>query len=683
MLKLALKLEKQGRSNDRVKEILYEKHEVKDWDQDFESGSESSSDTEDKFEDTTNQQSSSSFVDNRPAKYGGSGFGLGFQNVKVVNKSKASSKKRYNWRQRVEMQEARKHSKEDELDFESSSGSDTSDNDESDTSASNDSDNEADVAESKQSDEVKESGDENMCEEENSSEEEGSESEEDDDTSSVESEASPQAVSEVANEFKNWANDEIKKMEGRTVPLETPKLATEYQKLVRPEDLDDGLHDDSAHVNLDSTRKAFYVNVKRSDNIQVARMKLPVFGEEHKIMEAIHHNDVVVICGETGSGKTTQVPQFLYESGYGNQDSIDSPGMIGITQPRRVAAVSMAKRVAQELGDHGDSVSHQIRFDSTVSNNTKMKFMTDGVLLREMSNDFMLTKYSAIVIDEAHERNINTDILIGLLSRCVRLRAKHHQVNPQATKRLKLIIMSATLRVSDFSENQALFATPPPVLKVEARQYPVAVHFNKRTALNYTEEAFRKTCKIHQRLPRGAILIFMTGQQEITQMVKRLRKEFPFPKATNGYNDMDTGVSTLRVNPRNADIEAEEVDFSVNAENSVIDATDDYDEESTDEEGFEETLEDGQKATDPLYVLPLYSLLPTKEQMKVFQEPPEGSRLCIVATNVAETSLTIPNVKYVVDCGRSKERVFNETNGVQSFEVGWISKASFSRSKKW
>ncbi|SCU96922.1 LAME_0F17898g1_1 [Lachancea meyersii CBS 8951] len=650
----ALELEKMGRSDENVRNILYKEHEVKEWDESDSSDAENASGSDDSNEGLQDRESgvndqnihtsTSTFVDNRPAKFGGSGIGFGFQNAKVVHKTKAPSKKRYNWRERVQMEEARKHNKDDEMDFASTdSESELSGEGEAESSAVDD-----DASES------------------------GSES----DDSHSDSEPS-QPTGTAAESFKEWAESEIKKLEGRDVPLETPQLQGPYEKITRTEDLDDGLVDDAAPIDEKSTRKAFYINVTRPDEIQEARMQLPVFGEEHKLMEAVHHNDIIVICGETGSGKTTQVPQFLFESGYGDKSSVDTPGMIGITQPRRVAAVSMAKRVSSELGNHGGSVSYQIRFDSTVSNNTKVKFMTDGVLMREMMNDFMLSKYSAIVIDEAHERNINTDILIGLLSRCVKLRAKNHAKDSSSTKKLKLIIMSATLRVSDFSENQALFQIPPPVLKVDARQYPVSVHFNKRTAFNYTEEAFRKTCKIHQRLPRGAILIFLTGRQEITDMVKRLRSEFPFPKASKSYKEIGKSNPTVKVNAKNVEVEAEDVDFSVKVvEDEGNEDGDDFEEDDSEEEGFDENLEEGQTATDPLFVLPLYSLLPTEEQLKVFKNPPDGSRLCVVATNVAETSLTIPNVRYVVDCGRSKERIYNETNGVQSFEVGWVSKAS-------
>ncbi|KAJ2494595.1 putative ATP-dependent RNA helicase DHR1, partial [Coemansia sp. RSA 2049] len=164
--------------------------------------------------------------------------------------------------------------------------------------------------------------------------------------------------------------------------------------------------------NETSEKKAYYINIKRSESIQEQRAKLPVYAEEQQIMEAIADNPVLVLSGETGSGKTTQVPQFLFEAGYGDPGS-PNPGMIGITQPRRVAAMSMSSRVAEELGDFGHTVAHQVRFDTTVSDQTRIKFMTEGVLLREMASDLLLTKYSALIIDEAHERTLNTDILLG------------------------------------------------------------------------------------------------------------------------------------------------------------------------------------------------------------------------------------------------------------------------------
>ncbi|RKP23184.1 P-loop containing nucleoside triphosphate hydrolase protein, partial [Syncephalis pseudoplumigaleata] len=272
-----------------------------------------------------------------------------------------------------------------------------------------------------------------------------------------------------------------------------------------------------------------YVSVKRDPAIQEARMKLPVCGEEQSIMETIQANPVTVICGETGSGKTTQVPQFLYEAGYGHPDS-EHPGMIGVTQPRRVAAVSMAHRVAQELNVTDEQVSYQasrtsmpwsIRFDTTVSARTAIKFMTDGVLLRELANDFLLSRYSVIIIDEAHERTINTDILIGVISRVLKLREEMAATDP-SVKPLRVIIMSATLRVSDFTENTTLFSVPPPVINVDARRFPVQIHFNRRTPHDHIAEAFKKVCKIHRQLPEGGILVFLTGQNEITDLCRKL-----------------------------------------------------------------------------------------------------------------------------------------------------------------
>jgi ATP-dependent RNA helicase DHX37/DHR1 len=393
--------------------------------------------------------------------------------------------------------------------------------------------------------------------------------------------------------------------------------------------------------------------------------------EEQKIMEAIHNNNLVVVYGATGSGKTTQVPQFLYEAGYGSADS-PTPGMIGVTQPRRVAAVSMSKRVGDEMGDHGKRVAYQIRFEGTVGAQTAIKFMTDGVLLREVAQDIALRKYSAIVIDEAHERSVNTDILIGMLSRVVKLR-EEMAAEDTSIKPLKLVIMSATLRIADFTQNTTLFSTPPPVLQAEGRQYPVTVHFARRTQHDYIEEAFRKISRGHKKLPPGGFLVFLTGQNEITQLGKRLKEAFRIGQAATGPQ--------VRVSGKDAPIEVEDIDFG----EAMDDNNDDYDDDDeevdinvNDDEDFD-VGEEPDTGPAKMHVLPLYSLLPTREQLRVFESPPDGSRLVILATNVAETSLTIPGIRYVFDAGRSKERKYDRTTGVQSFEVGWISKASASQ----
>ncbi|EIE89387.1 hypothetical protein RO3G_14098 [Rhizopus delemar RA 99-880] len=428
--------------------------------------------------------------------------------------------------------------------------------------------------------------------------------------------------------------------------------------------------------------KPFYVNVNRKPEIQKARLQLPVCAEEQVIMEAIRNNTVVVICGETGSGKTTQVPQFLYEAGWSHPDS-DNPGLIGVTQPRRVATVSMAKRVADELNLSDKEVSYQIRYDATVSDQTRIKFMTDGVLLREMSQDLLLTKYSTIIIDEAHERNINTDILIGVLSRVLKLRAEMSREDRKKIKPLRVVIMSATLRVSDFTENKTLFPTPPPVINVNARQYPVSVHFNKRTPVDHVADAYKKISKIHERLPSGGILVFLTGQNEITQLCKKLRKRYPALPSEASKSEMKKEENALEIESKKVnqpagkvDLEEEAIELGDNQVEEDFEIETDSEDEDDVAEGFDEDELDQVVKNAPLHVLPLYSMLPTEAQLRVFQPPPEGTRLCVVATNVAETSVTIPGVRYVVDCGKSKERKYDIATGVQSFEIDWTSKAS-------
>lgn len=253
-------------------------------------------------------------------------------------------------------------------------------------------------------------------------------------------------------------------------------------------------------------------------------------------MENFYNNIVTIICGETGSGKSTQIPQFIYN--HNQINGVDT--MIGITQPRRVAAVSLAQRVAEEMGEAGSGrlVGYQIRYDSShfTKNVTRIKFMTDGILLKEIESDFLLRHYSTIVIDEAHERSLNSDILISLLTRIAYQRCelayndRKEGVADSINHPLRLVIMSATLRVSDFRDNKQLFPKSlfnrvPKMIKVEARQFPVSQHYNKTTKDDYVEEAFKKIVKIHRNLPAGGILVFLTGKKEIQYLQKRLKIE--------------------------------------------------------------------------------------------------------------------------------------------------------------
>lgn len=691
----ALELEKQGRGDDSTREVLYEERVVKDVG-DLEAGDLSVN----SVAPSTTQLST--FVDNRPSKFGGSGMGFGFKNIPAIKREPAVSKKKYTWRKRVQEEDNKRLKQEDLDDFASSSESGSLDEEKSDGEDEKDiqvnaSDEKTDSSEDDESGDLEEDSDNEL--EEAASEDEVDEQDEDEDDSDDEDEDEDEDEdddeeefptklmqnkprhSKTATSFKDWAEQQLRHIEGRdNIPLVaevSDEVKKKYsQRNVRPEDVDH-LSDEEGYIpiNQDMSRDAFVVDVQRADEVQQQRVLLPVYAEEHRIMEAIYHHDCVILCGETGSGKTTQVPQFLYEAGFGNHGNKLYPGMIGVTQPRRVAAVSMAERVGNELGNHKHRVGYQVRFDTSIKNEgtengTALKFMTDGVLLREMMSDFLLTKYSCIIIDEAHERNINTDILIGMLTRVIKLRRKYYTENKKNVTPLKLIIMSATLRVSDFSENPVLFKKPPPIINVEARQYPVSVHFDKKTEFNYIDAAFNKACKIHRKLPPGGILIFLTGQNEIKTLVKRLKEEF---SKTNSKNTEYEEVPDVRVS-ENVQQEVEDVEFSVKMDDENM--YDDYNDSDGEEEGFEEAQNASESEIGPLHVLPLYSLLPTNEQMRVFDEPPKGSRLCIVSTNVAETSLTIPGIRYVIDCGRSKERNYNKENGVQSFDVDWISKAS-------
>ncbi|XP_025259362.1 probable ATP-dependent RNA helicase DHX37 [Theropithecus gelada] len=433
-------------------------------------------------------------------------------------------------------------------------------------------------------------------------------------------------------------------------------------------------------------KPAVFIPVNRSPEMQEERLKLPILSEEQVIMEAVAEHPIVIVCGETGSGKTTQVPQFLYEAGYSSEGSI-----IGVTEPRRVAAVAMSQRVAKEMNLSQRVVSYQIRYEGNVTEETRIKFMTDGVLLKEIQKDFLLLRYKVVIIDEAHERSVYTDILIGLLSRIVTLRAKRNLP-------LKLLIMSATLRVEDFTQNPRLFAKPPPVIKVESRQFPVTVHFNKRTPLeDYSGECFRKICKIHRMLPAGGILVFLTGQAEVHALCRRLRKAFPPSRARPQEKDDDQKDSAqemrkFKKSRARAKKARTEVLPQINLDHySVLPAgegDEDREAEVDEEEGALDSdldldLGDGGQdggeqpdASLPLHVLPLYSLLAPEKQAQVFKPPPEGTRLCVVATNVAETSLTIPGIKYVVDCGKVKKRYYDRVTGVSSFRVTWVSQAS-------
>jgi ATP-dependent RNA helicase DHX37/DHR1 len=272
----------------------------------------------------------------------------------------------------------------------------------------------------------------------------------------------------------------------RYVPTNPTVLKTAATMGLQP-----SLSENSGHL------KQLVMEINRPTDVEKTRMDLPVTAMEYEIMDAIRSNDVTIICSETGSGKSTQIPAYLYEAGMSHSPrSPETSFLIGITQPRRVAAVSTAKRVCYEMGQgdgqtirgsngNGNLVAYKTRYETAGTGKaTRIQFMTDGILLSEIQSDLLLRRYSVIVLDESHERNLNTDVLIGLLSKTLPLRKKAAEEDPTMVP-LKLILMSATLRVEDFTLNEMLFPTgPPAVVTVPGRTHPVTVHHSKTTELD-------------------------------------------------------------------------------------------------------------------------------------------------------------------------------------------------------
>ncbi len=493
---------------------------------------------------------------------------------------------------------------------------------------------------------------------------------------------------EKKNDENYLSRDEHSKV--KYVPIETPLITPAAAAAA-------GIEKSGVDVRQTSVmmrRAGQSWNIHRTVNIENQRMSLPICGMEQEVVEAMISSDIVILCGETGSGKSTQVPRFAYEAGFASNGLI-----IGVTQPRRVAAVSTAERVAHEMNTQcgkGGKVAYQVRYDSSgVTNATRIKFMTDGILLRELSSDILLKSYSVIVLDEAHERGLNTDVLLGTLSRVVPLRRKladeqrkrYDAAENDDARRLltppmhplKVVIMSATLQTSELVENSVLFPIPPHAVVVESRQHPVTIHFSKHTELcNYNHVVFKKVCQIHRQLPAGGVLVFLTGRQDILHFCSLLNREFNHSGNNRSDSDQALGTAAFAENQhernihdllfREADDDEEDAEYMSDAALSV---------DGTGPDLFqEEELPLKKENAGPLHVLPLYAMLSPDEQSKVFVSPPAGHRLVVVSTNVAETSITIPGIIYVVDCGRSKQRRIIGGSQVSTFEVGWISQAS-------
>ena len=342
-------------------------------------------------------------------------------------------------------------------------------------------------------------------------------------------------------------------------------------------------------------------------------IRLPIHSYRAELVEAVKSSRCMVVTGETGCGKTTQLPQFIREAGLASKDSA-----IAVTQPRRVAAISVASRVAEEAGvELGREVGYQVRFDDCSSSLTTIKYMTDGCLLRELLDDPELSRYGVVVLDEAHERSLATDILFGLVKN---LLGKPLSETKARKRELKVVIMSATLNSQQFST----FFDFCPVFEIPGRTFPVSYHYccpddgfdGKK--LVYMSQMARVVMEIHLDHPEGDILAFLTGQGEIETMCNRLFKM------------------------------AEEIDYEHDVSCQEI---------------------CGMK------ILPLYGAMSTEQQQAVFHGREPGIRRVIVATNIATTSLTVDGVVYVVDCGYVKQLAYNPSTGLDTLSVVPIAKS--------
>ncbi|KAJ7746662.1 P-loop containing nucleoside triphosphate hydrolase protein [Mycena metata] len=335
-------------------------------------------------------------------------------------------------------------------------------------------------------------------------------------------------------------------------------------------------------------------------SVQSQRERLPIFKHRDKLLYAVEKHGVIIVVGQTGCGKTTQLPQYLLESGWAGNGNI-----IACTQPRRVAATSVAGRVASEVGSIlGDEVGYTIRFeDVSDKERTRILYMTDGMLFRETLVDPLLSRYSVIMIDEAHERSVYTDLLLGVLKKIRRKRPS-----------LRLIVSSATLDATSFLDYFTASTSPEEatIVSLEGRMYPVEVAYLQEPAPDYVRKAAEVAWNINLQQGAGDILIFLTGREDIERCLEE-------------FSDL---LPTL---PRTAT---------------------------------------------RLVPLALHAGLSTDEQLRVFEPAERGTRKVIISTNIAEASVTIEGIKFVVDCGFVKIRVYNPTTALASLATVPTSVAS-------
>ncbi|KAG9092001.1 hypothetical protein FS749_016076 [Ceratobasidium sp. UAMH 11750] len=404
---------------------------------------------------------------------------------------------------------------------------------------------------------------------------------------------------QFVTDIDQWEDAQAKNSTFKSGAQDKPELVDDYDYVFDESQtiqfvMDKVMSGEGMLSEKDAALKAQIAEAERkAQTIDQTRKSLPIYTYREQLLEAIEAHQVLIVVAETGSGKTTQLPQYLHEAGY------TKGGLkVGCTQPRRVAAMSVAARVAEEMGTKvGYEVGYSIRFEDCTSDKTVLKYMTDGMLLREFLTEPDLAGYSALIIDEAHERTLSTDILFALVKDIARFRPE-----------LRLLISSATMDANKFSG----YFDDAPIFYVPGRRYPVDIHYTPQPEANYLHAAITTVFQIHTTQPRGDILVFFTGQDEI-----------------------DTAMENLQETARAL----------------------------------------GNKVAE-LIVCPIYANLPSEMQAKIFEPTPEGARKVVLATNIAETSITIDGVVFVIDPGFVKQNSYNPRSGMASLVVVPCSRAS-------
>ncbi|EUC63235.1 Pre-mRNA-splicing factor ATP-dependent RNA helicase [Rhizoctonia solani AG-3 Rhs1AP] len=404
---------------------------------------------------------------------------------------------------------------------------------------------------------------------------------------------------QFVTDVDQWEEAQAKNSAFKSGAMDKPELVDEYDYVFDESQtiqfvMDKAMRGEGLLNDKDSALRAQIEEAERkAQSMDQTRKSLPIYAYREQLLEAIEAHQVLIVVAETGSGKTTQLPQYLHEAGY-----TKGGVKVGCTQPRRVAAMSVAARVAEEMGTKvGYEVGYSIRFEDCTSDKTVLKYMTDGMLLREFLTEPDLAGYAALIIDEAHERTLSTDILFALVKDIARFRPE-----------LRLLISSATMDAKKFSE----YFDDAPIFYVPGRRYPVDIHYTPQPEANYLHAAITTVFQIHTTQPKGDILVFFTGQDEI-----------------------DAAMENLQETARAL----------------------------------------GNKVAE-LIVCPIYANLPSEMQAKIFEPTPEGARKVVLATNIAETSITIDGVVFVIDPGFVKQNSYNPRSGMASLVVVPCSRAS-------